>query len=63
MVAFASTVTAGQDAVPRTPDGQPDLQGVWNFSTATLMERPEELAGKETLTAEEAAEWEQELAE
>ena len=63
MVAFASTVTAGQDAVPRTPDGQPDLQGVWNFSTATPMERPEELAGKETLTAEEAAEWEQELAE
>ena len=63
VVAFASTTAAGQDAVPRTPDGQPDLQGVWNFSTATPMERPAELAGKETLTAEEAAEWEQTLAD
>ncbi len=63
VVAFASTNAAGQDAVPRTPDGQPDLQGVWNFSTATPMERPAELADKETLTAEEAAEWEQTLAD
>ena len=63
LVAFAPAATAGQDALPRTPDGQPDLQGVWNFSTATPMERPEELAGKTTLTPEEAAEWEQQLAE
>ena len=63
LVAFAPAAVAGQDALPRTPDGQPDLQGVWNFSTATPMERPEELAGKNTLTAEEAAEWEQQLAE
>ena len=60
IVALTSGVAAGQGAVPRTPDGQPDLQGVWNFSTATPMERPEELAGKDTLTAEEAAAWEQE---
>lgn len=53
---------AAQDEHPRTPDGQPDLQGVWNFSSATPMERPDELVGKETLTVEEAAEWEQELA-
>ena len=26
--------------LPRTPDGQPDLQGVWNFATATPLERP-----------------------
>ena len=62
VVAFAPTRVAGQTAMPRTPDGQPDLRGVWNFSTATPMERPEELAGKETLTAEEAAEWEKQLA-
>ncbi len=60
---LASTNAAGQEASARTPDGQPDLQGVWNFSTATPMERPPELAGKETLTAEEAAEWELTLAE
>ena len=47
----------------RTPDGDPDLQGLWNFSTATPMQRPEELAGRETLSAEEAAEYEQALAE
>ena len=62
MVALAPAAAAGQGEVPRTPDGHPDLQGVWNFSTATPMERPEELAGKETLTPEEAAEWEANLA-
>ena len=41
--------------VPRTPDGQPDLQGVWDFRTITPFERPEELAGKEVMTPEEAA--------
>ena len=57
------TAVAGQGTTPRTPDGQPDLQGVWNVSTATPMERPEELADKDTLTPEEAAAWEQQLAE
>ncbi|MCY4660769.1 MAG: hypothetical protein OXF93_13290 [Acidobacteria bacterium] len=62
LVPLAPAVAAGQGEIPRTADGQPDLQGVWNFSTATPMERPEELAGKETLTPEEAAEWEANLA-
>ena len=53
----------GQTDVPRTADGRPDPSGVWNFSTATSMQRPEELAGKERLTAEEAAEYEAQLAE
>ena len=39
---------------PRTPWGDPDLQGVWNYATMTSLERPRELATKETLTAEEA---------
>ena len=42
---------------PRTVDGQPDLQGVWNFSTATPLERPDELGGKQVLTDDEAAEF------
>ena len=40
---------------PRAPDGKPDLQGVWNFSTLTPLERPDELAGKAFLTEEEAS--------
>ena len=43
---------------PRTPDGQPDLQGVWNFSTVTPLERPKELANKPVLTEAEAAAYE-----
>jgi len=38
----------------RLPDGQPDLQGVWRFSTITPLERPAEFADKPFLLAEEA---------
>ena len=38
---------------PRTPDGRPDLQGVWVNNTATPLERPKELAGRAYLTDEE----------
>ena len=60
-VALASAAAAQSEL--RTPDGYPDLQGLWNYSTATPMQRPDDLAGRDTLTAEEAAEWEQALAE
>ena len=44
-----------QTAEPlRTPDGQPDLSGVWDFRTVTQLERPSELADKEFFTDEEA---------
>jgi len=42
----------------RTLDGQPDLQGVWDYRTVTPLERPAEFAGKATLTAQEIAEYE-----
>jgi hypothetical protein len=41
---------------PRTPDGQPDLQGVWLNSSATPLERPKALEGKAVLSNEEVAE-------
>lgn len=41
--------------VPHTPDGQPDLQGVWTNPTITPFERPADLAAKPVLTREEAA--------
>jgi hypothetical protein len=47
---------------PRTADGQPDLQGVWDFRTITPLERPSVFAGKEVLTDEEVAEVEEQKA-
>ena len=44
--------------VSRTPDGKPDLQGVWTNATITPMERPANLAGKATLNDTEASAYE-----
>ena len=44
---------------PRTPWGDPDLQGIWDFSTLTPLQRPSALTGKEFFTEEEAAAREQ----
>lgn len=43
---------------PRTPDGKPDIQGTFTFRTITPLQRPEALAGKDVLTAAEAAAFE-----
>jgi len=47
---------------PRTPDGQPDLQGIWSNATTTPLERPS-AAGKLVLTDEETAELEKQTQE
>ena len=39
---------------PRTPDGQPDISGIWTNDTLTPLERPRELGDKAFYTAEEA---------
>ena len=46
----------------RTPWGDPDLQGVYTFSTTTPLERPAALAGKEAYTEAELAELQEQLA-
>ena len=57
----AQTAAADQLTPPHTAWGAPDLQGVWDFRTITpLQPRPEALADQEFLTAEEAANLEQE---
>jgi|TARA_B110000483_G_scaffold234030_1_gene303551 hypothetical protein len=44
--------------VPRTEYGHPNLQGTYTYRTLTPLNRPPELANKETLTVAEAKEWE-----
>ena len=40
---------------PLTIDGQPDLQGTWNFGSNVPLERPDNLGAKEFYTPQEAA--------
>ena len=54
--AGAAAQDPGRADLPRTPWGDPDLQGVWNNNTVVPLERPEALADKERLTDEEVAE-------
>ena len=58
LVVLAPVAAAGQDA-PRTPWGDPDLQGTYTNKTITPLERPESLGDKVFLTDEEVASQEQ----
>jgi hypothetical protein len=62
----ARTSANGKAAIPysppRTPDGQPDIQGFWTNSTYTPLERPDGV-DKEFFTPEEAAVVEKRAAE
>jgi hypothetical protein len=58
VIAAAAVNLSAQKArwtVPRTIDGQPDLQGTWANNTVTPLERPAALAGRPTLTDAEVA--------
>ena len=55
----AAQVAADRWTAPRTPWGDPDLQGIWNSKTITPLQRPDEFAGRAFLTDEEAAALEQ----
>lgn len=45
-----------------TPWGEPDLQGVWNDATSTPLQRPNGVTDKDTLSDEEAAQFQDKLA-
>jgi hypothetical protein len=48
--------------LPRTPWGDPDIQGVWNDATSTPLQRPGTIGAKDVLSDEEAEEFQQQLA-
>ena len=54
----AWTPAVGEEP-PRTPWGDPDLGGIWDFRTITPLERPSALAGKVFLSDEEAADFDE----
>jgi hypothetical protein len=58
LLAQAPAVRGKVYAAPRTADGQPDLQGIWNNATITPLERPSELGAKAFFTPQEAAAYE-----
>src|SRR5260221_12735036 len=47
---------APKAAAARTPDGHPDVQGVWANNTVTPVQRPKQWENKERLTDAEVAE-------
>ncbi len=49
-------------ALPRTPDGKPDLQGIFDYATATPLQRPAAFANKSHFTEAEAAQFERTVA-
>ena len=62
-VGAVSVVQATIAQVQRpTAGSHPDFAGIWNSATATPLERPARLKGKEFFTREEAAEWERQAA-
>ena len=58
IVGVAQSGSNASDEVLRTPDGQPDISGIFTFRTLTPLERPSALAGQDTLDAESAAQFE-----
>ena len=61
LVSLAPAPVAGQvqkavaKTSPHTQWGDPDLQGIWASNSATPLERPKQLAGRQALTNQEVA--------
>ena len=54
LLALPAFSAAQSTTIPRTPWGHPDLQGIWDQTTGTPLERSRDLADREFLTEEEA---------
>ncbi len=56
MLAVVPAAAAGEDDIPRTASGKPDLTGRYNIASSTPFERPLEFGDKLFLSVEEAEE-------
>jgi len=61
--AKTSSTAKPSNPAPRTPWGDPDIQGVWNNATSTPLQRPAQFGEKVVLSEDEAAEFQEEVAE
>lgn len=52
---LVTAAQTNQEPPARTPDGRPDLQGIWDYATLTPLERARQYAGSQFLTEEQAA--------
>ncbi len=52
----SAVAQSGDRTMPmQTPDGQPDISGIFTFRTLTPFQRPRQFERRENLTAEDAA--------
>ena len=61
VIALLAPIPAIAQGPARTPWGDPDLQGTWDFTTITALERPAQFAGRAFLTENEAAALEKQI--
>ena len=61
--AARSTPAAKTWTPPRTPWGDPDLQGIYNNATSTPLQRPSKFGEKDVLSDEEAEALQEQLTE
>ena len=56
-LAIATLLAEGRVALAQRPVSRPDLQGTWNGSTLTPLQRPQQIRDRSAFTLEEAAEY------
>ncbi len=56
IAATSPAAESDRPAAPRSSDGRPDLEGVWDFRTLTPLERPKDTVEKAQLTENEVVE-------
>ncbi|MFT5211921.1 MAG: hypothetical protein ACI9CE_003662 [Flavobacterium sp.] len=61
LVLLTAKSTAADWKLPRTTQGDPDLQGIWTSATVTGLERPDQFEDL-VITKEQARKWEREMA-